>query len=40
VIDELGYLNVPEEAVAALFQVITQRHLKDSDAPGAALAGR
>jgi len=30
VIDELGYLNVPEEAVAALFQVITQRHLKGS----------
>ena len=25
VIDELGYLNVPEEPVAALFQVITQR---------------
>ena len=30
VIDELGYLNVPDEAVAALFQVITQRHLKGS----------
>jgi len=30
VIDELGYLDVPEEAVAALFQVITQRHLKGS----------
>jgi DNA replication protein DnaC len=30
VIDELGYLNVAEEAVAALFQVITQRHLKGS----------
>jgi len=28
VIDELGYLDVPEEAVAALFQVITQRHSK------------
>jgi len=30
VIDELGYLNLPDEAVAALFQVITQRHLKGS----------
>jgi DNA replication protein DnaC len=30
VIDELGYLSMPEEAVAALFQVITQRHLKGS----------
>lgn len=30
VIDELGYLSVPDEAVAALFQVITQRHLKGS----------
>jgi len=30
VIDELGYLTVPDEAVAALFQVITQRHLKGS----------
>jgi DNA replication protein DnaC len=28
VIDELGYLNVPDEAGAALFQVITGRHLK------------
>ncbi len=30
VIDELGYLDLPDEAVAALFQVITQRHLKGS----------
>jgi DNA replication protein DnaC len=30
VIDELGYLSMPEESVAALFQVITQRHLKGS----------
>lgn len=30
VIDELGYLSMPDEAVAALFQVITQRHLKGS----------
>ena len=30
VIDELGYLDMPEEAVSALFQVIQQRHLKGS----------
>ena len=30
VIDELGYLDMPEESVAALFQVIQQRHLKGS----------
>jgi DNA replication protein DnaC len=30
VIDELGYLDMPEEAVSALFQVISQRHLKGS----------
>lgn len=30
VIDELGYLDMPEESVSALFQVIQQRHLKGS----------
>ena len=30
VIDELGYLPLPEEAAAALFQVVTQRYLKAS----------
>ncbi len=30
VIDELGYLTVPEEAASALFQVITQRYIKGS----------
>ncbi len=30
VIDELGYLALPAEAAAALFQVISQRYLKTS----------
>ncbi len=30
VIDELGYLPLPADAAAALFQVISQRHLKTS----------
>jgi DNA replication protein DnaC len=30
VVDELGYLDMPEEATSALFQVIQQRHLKGS----------
>ena len=30
VIDELGYLPLPTDAAAALFQVISQRHLKSS----------
>ena len=30
VIDELGYLSLPADAAAALFQVISQRHLKTS----------
>jgi DNA replication protein DnaC len=30
IIDELGYLPLPEEASAALFQVVTQRYLKTS----------
>lgn len=30
VIDELGYLSLPGDAAAALFQVISQRHLKTS----------
>ena len=30
IIDELGYLPLPAEAAAALFQVITQRYLKTS----------
>ncbi len=30
VIDELGYLALPADAAAALFQVISQRHLKTS----------
>ena len=30
IIDELGYLPLPAEAAAALFQVITQRYLKGS----------
>jgi DNA replication protein DnaC len=30
VIDELGYLSLPSEAAAALFQVISQRYLKGS----------
>lgn len=30
VIDELGYLPLPSEAAAALFQVISQRYLKSS----------
>ena len=32
VIDELGYLPLPGEAAAALFQVVTQRYLKASTA--------
>lgn len=28
--DELGYLPLPADAAAALFQVISQRHLKTS----------
>ena len=30
VIDELGYLPLPEEAASALFQVVSQRYLKTS----------
>jgi DNA replication protein DnaC len=30
IIDELGYLPLPEEAAAALFQVVTQRYLRGS----------
>jgi len=30
VIDELGYLALPTEAAAALFQVVSQRYLKSS----------
>lgn len=30
VIDELGYLPLPQDAAAALFQVVSQRHLKTS----------
>jgi DNA replication protein DnaC len=30
IIDELGYLQLPEEAAAALFQVVTQRYLRAS----------
>src|ERR1700749_1328913 len=30
VVDELGYLDMPDEATSALFQVIQQRHLKGS----------
>ena len=30
VIDELGYLSLPADAAAALFQVVSQRHLKTS----------
>ncbi len=30
VIDELGYLPLPAEAASALFQVVSQRHLKTS----------
>lgn len=30
IIDELGYLPLPEEAAAALFQVVTQRYLRSS----------
>ncbi|MGH3731779.1 MAG: IS21-like element helper ATPase IstB [Acidimicrobiales bacterium] len=30
IIDEVGYLPLPSEAAAALFQVITQRYLKSS----------
>ena len=30
IIDELGYLQLPEEAAAALFQVVTQRYLRGS----------
>jgi DNA replication protein DnaC len=30
VVDELGYLALPSDAAAALFQVISQRHLKTS----------
>jgi DNA replication protein DnaC len=30
VIDELGYLPLPADAAAALFQVISQRHIKTS----------
>ena len=30
IIDELGYLPLPEEAAAALFQVVAQRYLKAS----------
>ena len=31
VIDELGYLPLPGEAAAALFQVVSQRYLKTID---------
>jgi DNA replication protein DnaC len=30
IVDELGYLAMPSEAAAALFQVVTQRYLKGS----------
>ena len=30
VIDELGYLSLPDEAASALFQVVSQRYLKSS----------
>ncbi len=30
IIDELGYLPLPAEAAAAIFQVVTQRYLKGS----------
>jgi DNA replication protein DnaC len=30
IIDEVGYLPLPAEAAAALFQVVSQRYLKDS----------
>jgi DNA replication protein DnaC len=30
IVDELGYLPLPSEAAAALFQVVTQRYLKGS----------
>ncbi|MFE3654246.1 ATP-binding protein [Streptomyces sp. NPDC059152] len=30
IIDELGYLPLPEDGVSALFQVINQRYLKSS----------
>ncbi len=30
IIDEVGYLPLPSEAAAALFQVVTQRYLKSS----------
>jgi DNA replication protein DnaC len=30
VIDELGYLPLPADVAAALFQVVSQRHLKTS----------
>jgi DNA replication protein DnaC len=30
IVDELGYLAMPAEAAAALFQVVTQRYLKGS----------
>ena len=30
IIDELGYLQLPEEGAAALFQVVTQRYLRSS----------
>ena len=32
IIDELGYLPLPAEGAAALFQVVTQRYLKASTA--------
>jgi DNA replication protein DnaC len=44
IIDEVGYLPMPAEGAAALFQVITQRHFKGSIAlttnPGIASWGR
>jgi len=30
IIDEVGYLSMPAEGAAALFQVITQKHFKGS----------
>ena len=30
IVDEVGYLPLPSEAAAALFQVVTQRYLKSS----------
>jgi DNA replication protein DnaC len=30
IIDEVGYLSMPAEGAAPLFQVITQRHFKGS----------